>query len=78
MKIILIDEKYNVDFVYFHRMFASAIEDLKEALKLAPTNRELQRLLIRLRDECKDQTTKLDGEDNNSDIESRRSNETAL
>lgn len=60
-----------------NRQFTSAIEDLKEALKLAPTNKELQRLLIRLRDECKDQS-RLDGGDEDSDAENRRSNETAL
>lgn len=58
-------------------MFTSAIEDMKEALKLAPTNRELQRLLIRLRDECKEQS-KLEGEEADTDEENRRSNETAL
>ncbi|KAK3106124.1 hypothetical protein FSP39_013189 [Pinctada imbricata] len=38
-----------------NRQFSSALEDLKEALKLAPNNRELQRLLIRVRDECREQ-----------------------
>ncbi|XP_078333693.1 protein TANC2-like isoform X6 [Crassostrea virginica] len=37
------------------RQFSSAVEDLKEALKLAPSNRELQRLLTRVRDECTEQ-----------------------
>ncbi|KAJ8307276.1 hypothetical protein KUTeg_015360 [Tegillarca granosa] len=38
-----------------NRQYASALEDLKEALKLAPNNRELQRLLMRVRDECQEQ-----------------------
>ncbi|KAK3602700.1 hypothetical protein CHS0354_017904 [Potamilus streckersoni] len=38
-----------------HRQYSSALEDLKEALRLAPNNRELQRLLVRVRDECCEQ-----------------------
>ncbi|XP_021368868.1 protein TANC2-like isoform X2 [Mizuhopecten yessoensis] len=32
-----------------------ALEDLKEATRLAPNNRDLQRLLMRVRDECREQ-----------------------
>ena len=39
----------------FCRQFASAFDDLREAVKLAPTNRELQRLLMRVKDECQEQ-----------------------
>ncbi|XP_064595070.1 protein TANC2-like isoform X3 [Liolophura sinensis] len=35
--------------------YASALQDLVEALKLAPNNRELRRLLMRVKDECKEQ-----------------------
>ncbi|XP_053388257.1 protein TANC2-like isoform X2 [Mercenaria mercenaria] len=58
-----------------HRMYASAMDDLNEALKLAPTNRELQRLLVRVRDECMEQAR---GEGAQDSDENRRSNETAL
>lgn len=62
-----------------HRQFASAFEDLKEALKLAPTNRELQRLLMRVRDEFQEQA-KLDAEGATEGVTEDRtsSNETAL
>lgn len=56
------------------RLYTSAMEDLKEALKLAPTNRELQRLLVRVRDECMEQAQN-GGQDSE---ENKRSNETAL
>lgn len=36
-------------------MYTSAMEDLKEAVKLSPNNRELHRLLIRVQDECRQQ-----------------------
>ena len=32
-----------------------AVEDLMEALKLAPDNREVRRLLVRVKEECRDQ-----------------------
>ncbi|XP_052051650.1 protein TANC2 isoform X3 [Apodemus sylvaticus] len=35
------------------RQFAAALEDLKEAIKLCPNNREIQRLLMRVEDECR-------------------------
>lgn len=38
-----------------NRQCTSALEDLKEATRLAPNNRELQRLLMRVRDECREQ-----------------------
>ncbi|GFN90321.1 protein tanc2-like [Plakobranchus ocellatus] len=37
------------------RQFASAQQDLLEALRLAPKNRELQRLLTRVKEECREQ-----------------------
>ena len=37
------------------RQFTSAVHDLVEALKLAPDNRELKRLLARVREECREQ-----------------------
>ncbi|XP_030630078.1 protein TANC2 [Chanos chanos] len=38
------------------RQFAEALEDLKEAIKLCPSNREIQRLLQRVEEECKQVT----------------------
>ncbi|XP_070335650.1 protein TANC2 isoform X5 [Odocoileus virginianus] len=35
------------------RQFAAALEDLNEAIKLCPNNREIQRLLLRVEDECR-------------------------
>ncbi|XP_032945571.1 protein TANC2 isoform X5 [Rhinolophus ferrumequinum] len=35
------------------RQFAAALEDLNEAIKLCPNNREIQRLLMRVEDECR-------------------------
>ncbi|XP_064644495.1 protein TANC2-like isoform X5 [Lineus longissimus] len=35
------------------RKYTEAIDDLMEALKLAPSNRELRRLLARIKEECK-------------------------
>ena len=32
-----------------------AVEDLMEALRLAPDNREVRRLLVRVKEECRDQ-----------------------
>lgn len=61
--------------MFCFRMYASAMEDLKEALKLAPTNRELQRLLVRVRDECQEQARFDGGQETD---ENKRSNETAL
>ena len=37
------------------RQFNSALADLMEALKMAPNNRELRRLLVRVKEECKEQ-----------------------
>lgn len=41
--------------VFPYSQYASALQDLVEALKLAPNNRELRRLLMRVKDECKEQ-----------------------
>lgn len=68
-------------FKIFCRQFSSAVEDLKEALKLAPSNRELQRLLTRVRDECTEQARyeNLHGSQSNvMDRGERRAEETAL
>ncbi|XP_060058512.1 protein TANC2 isoform X2 [Erinaceus europaeus] len=35
------------------RQFAAALEDLNEAIRLCPNNREIQRLLLRVEEECK-------------------------
>ncbi|XP_014641426.1 PREDICTED: protein TANC1 isoform X2 [Ceratotherium simum simum] len=35
------------------RQFAAALADLREAVKLSPTNQEIKRLLARVEDECK-------------------------
>ncbi|XP_058140478.1 protein TANC2 isoform X5 [Dasypus novemcinctus] len=35
------------------RQFAAAFEDLNEAIKLCPNNREIQRLLLRVEEECR-------------------------
>ncbi|XP_057391633.1 protein TANC2 isoform X6 [Balaenoptera acutorostrata] len=35
------------------RQFAAALEDLNEAIKLCPNNREIQRLLLRVEEECR-------------------------
>ncbi|XP_071825328.1 uncharacterized protein [Apostichopus japonicus] len=37
------------------RQFASALQDLLEAVKLAPSNREVRRLLVRVKEECKEE-----------------------
>ncbi|XP_061180864.1 protein TANC2-like isoform X2 [Saccostrea echinata] len=63
------------------RQFSSAVEDLKEALKLAPNNRELQRLLTRVRDECTEQARYENTHGSRSslmDQGDRRAEETAL
>ncbi|XP_055997188.1 protein TANC2-like isoform X5 [Ostrea edulis] len=63
------------------RQFSSAVEDLKEALKLAPNNRELQRLLTRVRDECTEQARYENMQGSRSsllDQGERRAEETAL
>ncbi|XP_062566416.1 protein TANC2-like isoform X2 [Saccostrea cucullata] len=62
------------------RQFSSAVEDLKEALKLAPNNRELQRLLTRVRDECTEQARyeNTHGSRSSLDQGERRAEETAL
>ena len=41
---------------FLSRQFNAALQDLMEALKLAPNNRELRRLLVRVKDECKEQS----------------------
>ncbi|XP_022099780.1 protein TANC1-like isoform X2 [Acanthaster planci] len=40
------------------RQFGPALQDLLEAIKLAPNNREVRRLLVRVKEECKDETKK--------------------
>nr|XP_056719316.1 protein TANC2 isoform X2 [Euleptes europaea] len=35
------------------RQFSAALEDLNEAVKLCPNNREIQRLLVRVEEECR-------------------------
>ncbi|XP_029428248.1 protein TANC2 isoform X3 [Rhinatrema bivittatum] len=35
------------------RQFSAALEDLNEAIKLCPNNREIQRLLLRVEEECR-------------------------
>ena len=42
-------------FLCFCRQYAAAQQDLLEALRLAPKNRELQRLLTRVKEECREQ-----------------------
>ena len=37
------------------RQFNSSLQDLMEALKLSPENRELRRLLARVKEECQEQ-----------------------
>lgn len=61
-----------------NRQGTSALEDLKEALKLAPNNRELQRLLMRLRDECREQIRYENIQDDGHNIQQRRREETSL
>ncbi|XP_035828522.1 uncharacterized protein LOC101850208 [Aplysia californica] len=40
------------------RQYSAAEQDLLEALRLAPKNRELQRLLTRVKEECREQMTR--------------------
>lgn len=63
-----------------NRQGDSALEDLKEALKLAPNNRELQRLLMRVRDECREQARyeNIQGSQQSLTEHDRRREETAL
>ena len=63
-----------------NRQGDSALEDLKEALKLAPNNRELQRLLRRIRDECLEQARyeNIQGSQQSLTEHERRREETAL
>lgn len=63
-----------------NRQGDSALEDLKEALKLAPNNRELQRLLMRVRDECREQARyeNIQGSQQSLTEQNRRREETAL
>lgn len=42
-------------FWFDFRQYTSALNDLMEALKLAPNNRELRRLLVRVKEECREQ-----------------------
>ena len=39
-----------------YRQFGPALQDLLEAIKLAPNNREVRRLLVRVKEECKEET----------------------
>ncbi|XP_071101400.1 protein TANC1-like isoform X2 [Haliotis cracherodii] len=73
------------------RQYASAQQDLMEALRLSPNNRELRRLLMRVKDECKEQA-RFDGgqlpvgemdrisedEDDTISVTDRQPEETAL
>ncbi|XP_070535963.1 protein TANC2-like [Ptychodera flava] len=38
------------------RHYGSALQDLLEAIQLAPNNKEVRRLLVRVKEECKEQT----------------------
>ncbi|XP_033105680.1 protein TANC1-like isoform X2 [Anneissia japonica] len=38
------------------KQFGSALQDLLDALKLAPNNKEIRRLLLRVKEECKEET----------------------
>ena len=38
-----------------YRQYAAAQQDLLEALRLSPNNRELRRLLMHVKEECKEQ-----------------------
>ena len=42
----------------FSRQFGPALQDLLEAIKLAPNNREVRRLLVRVKEECKEESRK--------------------
>ncbi|XP_055957363.1 protein TANC1 isoform X2 [Patella vulgata] len=71
------------------RQYPEAMQDLKQALSLAPNNRDLRRLLMKLKEECKDQV-RYDGsqhvigemdpisEDEDDSSGDRRPEETAL
>ena len=61
---------------------ASALDDVKEATRLAPNNRDNQRLLTKIRDECRDQA-RFEGESQGGSRQSltdlqRKREETAL
>ena len=40
----------------YFRQYGPALQDLLEAVKLAPNNREVRRLLVRVKEECKEET----------------------
>ena len=42
---------YNLEFCFIFRQFTLAHQDLVEALKLSPANREIRRLLVRVKEE---------------------------
>ena len=42
---------YNFEFCFIFRQFTLAHQDLVEALKLSPANREIRRLLVRVKEE---------------------------
>ncbi|KAH0627014.1 hypothetical protein JD844_002374 [Phrynosoma platyrhinos] len=44
------------------RQFSAALEDLNEAIKLCPNNREIQRLLMRVEEECRQTQVQLQQE----------------
>lgn len=45
--------KFRFSFSGLPRQFAAALADLHEAARLAPSNREIRRLLVRVEEECK-------------------------
>ncbi|KAK9396750.1 protein TANC2 [Crotalus adamanteus] len=47
------------------RQFSAALEDLNEAIKLCPNNREIQRLLMRVEEECRQTQDHQQGKDIN-------------
>ncbi|XP_078582014.1 protein TANC2-like isoform X3 [Branchiostoma floridae x Branchiostoma japonicum] len=53
-----------------NRQYGPALQDLLEACKLAPDNKEIRRLLIRVKEECKQQT-KEDREGSETQVQDR-------
>ena len=53
------------------RQFAPALQDISEAHKLAPDNREVRRMLSRLLEECKEQTGGVDSVTTVSEVTER-------
>ena len=51
---------FNLLLFLFARQYAAAQQDLLEALRLAPKNRELQRLLTRVQEECREQMARFE------------------